>query len=261
MSMKDVKKIVIHGGQFHADDVLCVALVKNFINPLVEIQRVFKVTEDMVSSETIVCDIGGVLDPEKLMFDHHQLDGQTSEETAVCAAELLWNFISKELKLSSEFRGISELCREISLHDCGIKFSELSKVVKDFNPLWNEKDTANETFRVAVSFMSRIIERKIDEQLSKDKARDLFEQAPVINGVKVFDTFIPWQDYAMEQGINYAIFPGREEGSYNLSCIRGVNLPSEWLQSKPEGCTFVHQGLFIAAFSNKESAIKATEAL
>lgn len=261
MSMKNVKKIIIHGGQFHADDVLCVTLIKNFVNPLVEVQRVFKITEDMVSPETVICDIGGILDPKKLMFDHHQLDGQTSEETAVCAAELLWKFISKELKLSSEFRGISELCREISLHDCGVKFSELSKVVKDFNPLWNEKDTADEMFRVAVSFMSRIIERKIDEQLSKDKARDLFEQAPVINGVKVFDTFIPWQDYAMDQGINYAIFPGREEGSYNLSCVRGVSLPSGWLQDKPEGCTFVHQGLFIAAFSDKGSAIKATEAL
>ena len=109
--------------------------------------------------------------------------------------------------------------------------------------------------------MSRIVKRKIIEQFSKDRARNLFEQAPVINGVKVFDTFIPWQDYAMEQGINYAIFPGREEGSYNLSCVRGVNLPSEWLQNKPEGCTFVHQGLFIAAFSNKESAVKATEVL
>lgn len=259
MSMKNVKKIVLHGGQFHADDVLCVALIENFVNPVVEVQRVFKVTEDMISPETIICDIGGVLDPEKLMFDHHQLDGQTSEETAVCAAELLWRSISEQFNMES--KSILELCKEVSLHDCGIRFSELGKAVKDFNPLWDEEKSSDKAFNDAVSFMSRIVKRKIIEQFSKDRARNLFEQAPVINGVKVFDTFIPWQDYAMEQGINYAIFPGREEGSYNLSCVRGVNLPSEWLQNKPEGCTFVHQGLFIAAFSNKESAVKATEVL
>lgn len=259
MSMENARKIIVHGGQFHADDVLCVALVKNFINPLAEVQRVFKITEDMVSPGTIICDIGGVLNSERLMFDHHQLDGQTLEETAVCAAELLWNSISEEFDL--EFKAISELCREISLHDCGIRFSELGKAVKDFNPLWNEKDTTDEMFIFAVSFMSRIIKRKIDEQLSKDKAKGLFEEAPIINGVKIFDTFIPWQDYAVEAGIKYAVFPGREEGSYNLSCIRGVSLPEEWLQDKPEGCTFVHQGLFIAAFSNKESAVKATGVL
>ena len=147
------------------------------------------------------------------------------------------------------------------MHDCGVKFSELSKAVRDFNPLWDEEKSSDEAFNDAVSFMSRIVKRKIDEQFSKNKAKDSFEEAPVINGVKVFDTFVPWQDYAMEQGINYAIFPGREEGSYNLSCVRGVSLPSGWLQDKPEGCTFVHQGLFIAAFSDKESAIKATEVL
>lgn len=259
MSMENTRKIIVHGGQFHADDVLCVALVKSFVNPLAEVQRVFKITEDMVSPGTIICDVGGVLDSERLMFDHHQLDGQTSEETAVCAAELLWSSISEEFDL--EFKAISELCREISLHDCGIRFSELGKAVKDFNPLWDEKESSDEMFREAVSFMKCIVKRKIDEEVSKRRAKNLFEEAPVINGVKVFDTFVPWQDYAMEQGINYAIFPGREEGTYNLSCVRGVSLPSEWLQDKPEGCTFVHQGLFIAAFSGKESAIKATEVL
>ena len=54
-------------------------------------------------------------------------------------------------------------------------------------------------------------------------------------------------------------------GGYNLQAVppqpesfeKRIPLPEEWLAEKPEGASFVHQGLFIAAFDTREHAIEA----
>ena len=38
-----------------------------------------------------------------------------------------------------------------------------------------------------------------------------------------------------------------------------MSLPKEWLENKPEGCTFVHTARFIATFNTKDAAITAAK--
>ena len=63
-----IKEIYIHGGIFHSDDVMCVALAR-IANPQVKFQRVFKAPTE-VEEGVIVADIGGG------KYDHHQIDAE-----------------------------------------------------------------------------------------------------------------------------------------------------------------------------------------
>jgi uncharacterized UPF0160 family protein len=61
--------IVTHNGQFHGDEVLACALLRN-IYPKCIIKR----TRDnkIINKADIVVDVGGIYDPKKNRFDHHQ---------------------------------------------------------------------------------------------------------------------------------------------------------------------------------------------
>ena len=74
-----IKEIYIHGGIFHSDDVMCVALAR-IANPQVKFQRVFKAPTE-VEEVVIVADIGGG------KYDHHQIDAEVrpnGEKYAAC---------------------------------------------------------------------------------------------------------------------------------------------------------------------------------
>ena len=62
-------------------------------------------------------------------------------------------------------------------------------------------------------------------------------------------------DYAHDAGFKFAIYPSNR-GGYNVQQV-DESLPAEWLEEKPQGCTFVHAGLFLAAFETKEAALEA----
>lgn len=69
--MVEVRKIVVHNGQAHSDDLLAVALLMTKF-PNAEVHRVPSVSEkDLEDPEVIVVDVGGRFEPEKSNFDHH----------------------------------------------------------------------------------------------------------------------------------------------------------------------------------------------
>ena len=81
--MKIKKKIVVHAGLFHADDVLCVAMMR-ILNADISVERVYKVPEH-VDDDTIVADIGGG------KYDHHQANAPIRRDGFPhCAASLMW---------------------------------------------------------------------------------------------------------------------------------------------------------------------------
>lgn len=70
------KKIVTHGGRFHADEVFAIALILECSGRSaseVTLIRTRKIPKEMLSDpDTIVVDVGGVFNPEAGCFDHHQ---------------------------------------------------------------------------------------------------------------------------------------------------------------------------------------------
>lgn len=65
--------IITHDGVFHADEVTAIALLETFrYSSDVTIKRT-RSARAMTSADMLV-DVGGVYDPEKKYFDHHQED-------------------------------------------------------------------------------------------------------------------------------------------------------------------------------------------
>lgn len=70
--MTNYTKIITHAGNFHADEVLSVALLRA-IGIRAPLYRQFQVSpEDLTDPTVIVLDMGGEYNPELGSFDHHQ---------------------------------------------------------------------------------------------------------------------------------------------------------------------------------------------
>lgn len=82
--------------------------------------------------------------------------------------------------------------------------------------------------------------------------------------VVVLDKRLPWYNTLIETEAQFVINPSNR-GGYHLQCIPtkvGSNefkllLPSSWINTPPDGCSFVHRNLFIAVFSDLNYAIDA----
>lgn len=253
---RNIKKIIIHSGVFHADDVLCVALLKEFVNNDIEVIRNNIPDTSGIPEDTIIADVGGKFDNDRF-FDHHQLDGQNDATTAVCSAELLWKRFG-----NPDCHEISRYLHEVSLHDTGCRLSEVGWIFKDLQPTWNSGESIDNAFEKAVKLGRSILGRKAELFEARVNAKNLYDTAERIGNTIIIEKFFPWQDYAAKDPtVNRAIMPGRDEGTYNLQVKIGRTLPEEWLTNPPIGCTFVHPGRFMAVFSSFEAAVNAANGL
>ena len=69
--MFNVTEIVTHDGQFHADEVAAVAILRDLM-PHADIIRTRDRSMTAPAPGRIVCDVGERFDPELGLFDHHQ---------------------------------------------------------------------------------------------------------------------------------------------------------------------------------------------
>ena len=291
-----VDRIIVHGGVFHADDVLCVAVAKA-INPDVEIQRVFRVPDEAELPEgTIVADIG------RGTYDHHQPDSKTDPIDGhkyaaiglILNDERIFDRLTESLEAKgqnlSEFR---EEIRKIEDLDNGIKSEYTTPVTylcQNLNPTWDEQhDTSDRRFEEAVSlvkenFLEPFIKGKdmemyyntmyeIGDQYHKDyerseeHAREIVEPAleKMENKVVTLPQYAPWEKVLVPSAAEFVIYPSNR-GGFNLQCVppeldsfeKKVELP-DWSDKMPEGCTFEHPQKFLAAFDTLEHAQAAAE--
>lgn len=287
--MEQIKKLIVHGGVFHADDVLCAAITKQ-LNPDVEIERVFHAPES-VEPGTIVADIGGG------KYDHHQENPALREDKHLFAAcGLLLRDVNSELFPNGQPEQFAEEIKLIEDADNGVGSKQrhiLSDLVHFMNPTWEETTPPNAAFEKAVELVQEhylepyieqsrlpekdmdILAEKLEErnkeyEVSKEHAKEIAEEAIAKSDGKtvILPRFIPWQDYVCPTSAEFVIFPSNR-GGYNLQCVpptpesfdKKRPLPEEWLENKPAGCTFVHQGRFISGFETEEAAKDAVKGI
>lgn len=258
-----ITKLITHAGIFHADDVLCAAMMQ-VMNPNVVIERVFNVPDHMEEG-VIIADIGGG------KFDHHQEDAKCRKDGKKRAAcGLLFEEIKDQLFVTKN--GSADFEREyiipIEDHDNGYMSNPLSRTVADFNPNWDLEINIDDAFNKAVKFMKDILEREIEIDKSKERAIGLVQKAFDESDGEIVELpqFAPWKDVLIESTAKFVIYPSIR-GGYNLQTIsvkKGSfkakkELPNEWIDNPPKGCTFVHPGRFIAAFDSKKNAIQAAK--
>ncbi len=106
-------KIVTHSGSFHTDDVFAVATLL-FIYPDAEVVR--SRDTEVINSADIVVDVGGIYDPAKLRFDHHQTGGALTRENTIPYASfgLVWKEYGEKVSgLPAGEAGSKEVMEEI----------------------------------------------------------------------------------------------------------------------------------------------------
>lgn len=257
-----INTILVHTGVFHADDAMCVALAR-IINPQVKVQRVFR-APDSVEEGTVICDIGFG------RYDHHQPDARCREESGekYAACGLLLEDVWQQIFPSEEsYLGfVRDVIIPIERQDNGGERNPLSLAVSSFSPNWDEERSMDDAFMEAVEMLQGIVERRVAAAQSAIKAESIVcEALAASNGdVVVLSRFCPWQHVLAPSSARFVVFPSLR-GGFNLQCVpeednpRGQKcpLPEEWLSNKPEGCTFVHAGRFMASFTTEEAALRA----
>ena len=282
-------QVVTHGGVFHADEVMAVAILSEIFGREMKVSRVFKVPNDLPDG-TIVLDIGGG------KYDHHQRGGNGARENGAPYAScgLIWREFGKELlkeveDIENVWRLIDEqLISGIDAIDCGaiprceavVKPMTISAIISSFNPAWDSTETPDEAFVKAVDEAKRIFDRLLANTISKVKAVGIVEAA-IENSkdhIMLLETFVPWQDalFASDnpkaEEILFVVFPSNR-GGFNWQAVPESlgnfavrkSTPKEWWGAPAKelqeltgvrDATFCHPNGFIGVAMSKDGAIR-----
>lgn len=238
------RDIVVHGGLFHMDDVLCAVLCR-IANPAVRIARKNNPETEIEIADIdlgiIVADVGGVYDPERGLFDHHQ-DKYTAESdpaTVRAAVGRLWDTLGNV----ENYPGLTAFIHAVDLHDTGVSWTPLG-VLGAFAPNWDETGaTMDDGFEAAVQYLLPLVRRLILKDEADRRAVEAVAACQREDGVIIMEKFLPWQEYAAQhEEIRAVVFPGRDPGTWNISIPKGRGLfPASWLEpaNKPDGMVFM----------------------
>jgi len=274
-----------HNGTFHADEVTACSLL--LLYDLIDKDKIHR-TRDQSTLDRCeyVCDVGGIYDPSKKRFDHHQIEYKGPLSSAGMILKYLQQkeYIDEDLY---EYLNRS-LVLGVDAHDNGIAhleygFCSFSQVVSNFLPIDYQVSTEerDRTFMMAVEFvlghLKRLTDRfnyacscknKVQDSMARDKYCLWFNES------------LPWLENFFELGGElhsafFVIMPS--DGHWKLRAIPPslnqrmkvrLPMPKEWaglqekeLQkvSKIPGAVFCHKGRFISIWATKEDAEKALD--
>src|SRR3989344_4003440 len=138
--------IATHDGNFHADDVFAIAILK-MIYPDVVVVR----TRDnaLMEKADLRVDVGFKYDPSTGDFDHHQAGGAGKRANGIeyAACGLIWKhfgqlLVAERIQQRIDFKLIQFIDAEdlgAVIYDEKIPPTTMADVIMMFNPLWNEQ--------------------------------------------------------------------------------------------------------------------------
>lgn len=281
--MATPRTLGVHSGSFHADEVTAAALLLLF-------DRIDRdgILRSRSSSELdnceYVCDVGGIYDPKKKRFDHHQSDYRGSLSSAGMVLLYLKETAVIDSHLYDTFN--RTLVMGVDAHDNGVAKMEVgtttfSQVISNFLPIDYEASDRemDAAFLSAVDFVVGHLDRLRKRTLYTAKCLTLVKDAMKGTGyAMIFDVSIPWMENFFELGgevhpAQFVIMP-----SGNHWKLRGIPpslhdrmkvrcpLPEKWAGlleadlkkvSGISGAVFCHKGRFISIWETKDDALRA----
>ncbi len=285
-----MKKIAVHGRDFHADDVFAVAILK-LIYPKVKVIRTRD--EDKLKEADARIDVGNVYNPNTNDFDHHQKGGAGKRENGIpyAASGLIWKHFGKKLVSSDDIFDYIDrrIIQYIDANDNGLDTYTTKKLspytIADFvdglgPPRLNQSEELfNKYFKEAVSIITKLLKREIEAAKELIKAREkIREKIKKSNGeYLLLEEDIPFRKIVTEESdIKYVIYPDPLEDYWCVLAIpvslntfeNRKDLPKKWagliekdLQrvTGVKDAKFCHNNLFFAIAKSKEGAIKLVE--
>lgn len=240
-----MKSIITHNGIFHADDVMSVALLHEFINATAPVERKRNISADEFANPDIwIVDVGGKYDEMVNNYDHHH----DSSLHSACVLVLKELFTRRYVD-SFVYDELIDNLLEISHIDCNGPVDrngfQVNSLIKSFNALDNG-------FDLAVQVCRHYIQSCKISALKAVESEKIWNNGEKISlFIRVCNAFpIHWKRYEEQQ---FLIYP--HEGKWNLLSINSTDFPIH-STGKEE---FIHQGRFIAVFSTKEDAIESAQ--
>ena len=277
--------IATHNGKFHADDVFGVALLRQ-LYPHAQVVR----TRDpkVLDQADIVLDVGGVFDPAKLRFDHHQLSSGARESGILYSAfGLLWQHYGKEFcgndsvwqkidsRLVTAIDGVDNGQDLYSVSEFGARPFDISELLGLFNPIGDDEEFDSQ-FEVAIELATTVLLRLKSKYEEAIAAQEYFLAQYAKSAdprFVVLEKFVPHGSVATKQPeLLYVVFPGAT-GNWTIQTVRPENsqfgnrkdLPASWRGLNGQDlaevtgvsdAVFCHKGAFIGAAQSQEGAME-----
>lgn len=278
-----------HHGQFHADDVFAVAMLKQ-LYPDASIVR----TRD--PSKLASCDI--VVDVGRERYDHHTTEKEYRENgIPYASAGLIWRDFGKDIAKRFGWEDYTEvfvkniddrLIQGIDAIDNGVDLEKdarvkgIPEVIGSFNPTWNSADNDDDAFARAVMYASQILHNYMKAEIARIEASEVVQKAfrkRMQKEILMLDPFCPWNETLLnidtKQEVLYVIFPDKfsqyriqvvpkEPGTFEAR----KPLPLSWAGKEGEelgaiigidDAVFCHPARFIAGALSKESILKMAQ--
>ncbi len=241
MSFFNKKKIcVTHNGAFHTDDLFATAILSILNNGNIKIIR----TRDPKIFETgnYVYDVGGVNDPEKNRFDHHQKGGGGVRENGIpyAAFGLVWKKYGEQICGSKEVADKidNKIVQSIDATDEG--FDILIPKIKNvfpYNveaiflsviPTWKEENKdIDEIFENQVEKVVELLKREI--KIAKDDIEGieaLIGDYNKSNDKRIITSEIDFPRYLLQDTLSklpepiYLIYPSSKSHLWKVEAIK-----------------------------------------
>jgi len=276
-----------HSGSFHADEVTACALLMLF--NIIDKDKIHRTRDpDVLAQCEFVCDVGGVFDPAKKLFDHHQIEYQGP----FSSAGMILKYLNDQELLSDKFYEYTNraLVHGIDLHDNGVEpqihgYCSFSHVIENYNSVEHGVPPAVqdhcffEALEFALGHLSRLFQRFNYIASCRDLVAKVMDGNPHL---LQFDRSIPWLELFFELGgethpAQFLIMPSGQHWklralppTYDDRMNVRTPLPESWagLQhdelkraSENEGAIFCHKGRFISVWETRDDAVKAYESV
>ena len=287
-----MKRMAVHNGIFHADDVFGVALMQSIYNDL-EIIRTRD--EELLKTCDIVSDVGNG------KYDHHHVDKIRRENgIPYCGFGLLWrdfgisyiNAKFPDLSNLKEQQEVAEkvdtiLIQQIDAQDNGVDvmtsqvpIMTLCDIIYTFIPTGAGEDEIEKGFFEAVEFAKKILYKTTKKFVNSYEnyrmiKNELKKQNVKESHILVLEKSVPWKDTVLEldrnENVLYVVYQDVTGSWCTQTVPKEANsfaarkdLPKKWggLNNDDlskltgiENCTFCHPALFICGNKTKEGAI------
>lgn len=276
--------VATHDGPFHADDVMAVALIRTFHDPEARVVR----TRDpaRIDAADLVVDVGGVFDPARGRFDHHQ----QSYAGPRSAAGMVLDWLEETGALDAALAG--RLRREAMTYLDDVDNGRVAprpevpcfpRIVDALNQPARTHAEFDAAFLGAVDFArawlagwaaehARVLQAERDVRAAMEAA--VRAGSPVIE----LTEYLPWKPVYFANGgethpTRFVLHPGTD-GSWRVLAIpprlgdfgQKQPLPEAWAGlvdgaleavTGVPGSVFCHKNRFIAVFRTREAAWEA----
>jgi hypothetical protein len=238
-----MKKIIIHNGKFHCDDVLAVVFLQKIFGPL-QIHRINDpMVEDLSDPDVLVVDVGRTYAPEMGNFDHHQ------DPNMPAACLLVYDQFS--WMLNQDPWKVKRIREKIF-----VPTSTQDLTGEQISPFCNISilNTFLYGFDIAVEMVKRLFNAWLNK-IDHDKIDFIVWHNNIhVDGVVAVNNFYinSWKEWARETNTLFFIYKSERNDGWDMQTINSDIYPILGHCTQ----TFLHNAGFIANYKTKKHAIE-----